>query len=412
MPSAATAAKKEEKAAANAGPKLTLSKEFMPGAQAIQKLVQAQDWAGAKAKIPELEPLATKADDKYFLGQMILNIGLQLKEQPLQRKALEMMLASGLTPAADVGKFNFFVGQFAFVGKEYPSARASLDTAIKAGYDDPQALVLLANTYFLEAQGQISGNAFTPAGQTLIRQGLPFLKQAITAQQAKGAAADASWYNTGFRMAIASKDPSLPEWTKWALTNAGTGENWRLALREIQNNNETMTRDENLDLLRLMASSKSLQNAYSYSEYAETAWKAGLPGEVKSIIDTGRQSGEINATQLTDLYQLANGSIAKDKASLPASEKAAAAAPTGKPAGSAGNAFLSYGDYAKAAELYREALQKGGVDANEINTRLGIALARSGDKAGALDAFGKVTGTGVRKQIADLWIVWVNKQTA
>ncbi len=412
MPSTAFAAKKEEKAAANAAPKLSLSKGFVPSAQAIQKLTQAQDWAGAKAKVAEVQSLATKPDDKYFLGQMILNIGLQLKEQPLQSEGLNMMLASGLTPAADVPRFNFFVGQFAFVAKNYPAARTSLDAAVKAGYDDPQALVLLANSYFLEAQGQVSGNAFTPAGQTLIRQGLPYLKQAVAAQQAKGTPADASWYSTGFRMAFASKDPSLPEWTKLALSNNGSAENWRLALRGLQDENHTITRDESLDLLRLMASTKSLQNAYSYSEYAETAWKAGLPGEVKSVIDAGRQSGEINATQLGDLYQLANGSVAKDKASLPASEKSAAAAATGKPASSTGNAYLSYGDYAKAAELYRLALQKGGVDANEVNTRLGIALARSGDKAGALEALGKVGGTGVRKQIADLWAVWVNKQTA
>ncbi len=173
-----------------------------------------------------------------------------------------------------------------------------------------------------------------------------------------------------------------------------------------------MTRDEGLDLLRLMAASKSLQNAYSYNEYAESALKAGLPGEVKTLIDTGRARGEINATSLVDVYRIATSSIDKDKASLPSSEKSAATAATGRPAANTANAFMGYGEYTKAADLYRVALQKGGIDADEVNTRLGIALARSGDKAGALDAFGKVGGTGVRKKIAELWTVWVNNPTA
>jgi hypothetical protein len=55
--------------------------------------------------------------------------------------------------------------------------------------------------------------------------------------------------------------------------------------------------------------------------------------------------------------------------------------------------------------MYRAALSKGGVDANEVNTRLGIALARSGDKAGAQAAFGAVTGNP-RAGIAALWTTW------
>ena len=44
------------------------------------------------------------------------------------------------------------------------------------------------------------------------------------------------------------------------------------------------------------------------------------------------------------------------------------------------------GNYAKAAELYRVALAKPGVDADVANLHLGMALARAGDKAGATAA--------------------------
>ena len=74
-------------------------------------------------------------------------------------------------------------------------------------------------------------------------------------------------------------------------------------------------------------------------------------------------------------------------------------------------AYLSQGNYAKAAELYRTALSKGGVNADEVNTRLGIALANGGDKAGAQAAFAAVKGQP-RADIAALWTTWINASAA
>src|SRR3546814_3678368 len=119
------------------------------------------------------------------------------------------------------------------------------------------------------------------------------------------------------------------------------------------------------------------------SSYREAAFSSGLPGEAKAIIDEGRSKCKVGATRLSEVYSLASGKIASDKASLAAGERDAAKAANGKIAASIGDAYLGYGDYAKAATLYRLGLQKGSVDANEVNTRLGIALAKSGDLAGA-----------------------------
>lgn len=405
-------AQKKAKTEEAQGPKLSASKEFIPGAQEIQKLLAANDFAAAKAKLPEVEAKATKPDDQYFVGNFYLNTGIGLKDETLQRAGIDKMLASGLTPAADVGKLELASGQLALNAKDYAAARDHLNKAAAANYGGPAVEVYLAESYFGEAAGNVQNGQLTPAGKALAQQGLPHLRKAIDAEQASGKTADASWYSRGMTMAALSGDPSQVEWFKLVLAHDGTPANWRIALRSVQDANHNMTRDETLDLLRLMAATKSLSNDFSYNEYAESAWKAGLPGEVKSVIDNGRKAGELNASSLSDLYRLASDAIAKDKASLPSSETSAASAATGRPAASTANAYLGYGEYAKAAALYRVALEKGGVDANEVNTRLGIALARSGDKAGALEAFGKVNGTGVRKNIADLWTVWVNHPTA
>ena len=88
----------------------------------------------------------------------------------------------------------------------------------------------------------------------------------------------------------------------------------------------------------------------------------------------------------------------RQEGSLAPTEARAKSANDGKLAALTGEAYYGQGNYAKAAELYRLALQKGGVDANEVNTRLGIALAASGDKAGAKAAF-----EAVRALRAPIW---------
>ena len=56
-------------------------------------------------------------------------------------------------------------------------------------------------------------------------------------------------------------------------------------------------------------------------------------------------------------------------------------------------------------------LGKTGADVAEVTTRKGIALALSGDYAGAKAAFEGVT-TGNRAEIAKLWLLWISTKTA
>ncbi len=61
--------------------------------------------------------------------------------------------------------------------------------------------------------------------------------------------------------------------------------------------------------------------------------------------------------------------------------------------------------------MFELAKEKGGVDADEVNTRLGIAKTMSGDNAGAKAAFEAVQG-GARKQIAGLWLAYLGTKGA
>jgi predicted Zn-dependent protease len=69
--------------------------------------------------------------------------------------------------------------------------------------------------------------------------------------------------------------------------------------------------------------------------------------------------------------------------------------------------FYGLGDYAKAAEMYRAAKAKG-ADANLVNLRTGIALAASGDKAGAVAALNSVGGA--RAGVAKYWLLYLQNK--
>ena len=153
---------------------------------------------------------------------------------------------------------------------------------------------------------------------------------------------------------------------------------------------------------------KALAGGRDFQEYAQLASDRGLPGEAKALIEEGMSSGALgrDIRPINELLAVSAQKVPGDLASLAASEKQASSAASGKTAASTADAYLGYGQDAKAAALYRIALQKGQVDADAVNTRLGIALARQGMKAEAKQAFGLVTGS--RSEIAKFWVTWLD----
>ena len=170
---------------------------------------------------------------------------------------------------------------------------------------------------------------------------------------------------------------------------------------------------EQLDLLRLMQRTHSWGEERDYIDFIESADARRNPGEVRQVIDEGVASGMLKAsnTYVAEASRIATTRIAADKASLPSFEKDARApsAPVATVTGAA-DAFLSYGQAAKAIELYQIAAGKSGADLPLINTRLGIAQIDSGDYAGAQASLAKVSGN--RGPIAAMWTAYAQTKAA
>ena len=147
-----------------------------------------------------------------------------------------------------------------------------------------------------------------------------------------------------------------------------------------------------------------------YQAYAQAAEKSGYYAEAKAIIEAGRSAGKLMPTQAAtnQLLKSVTPKAPKEIAGLPALAKKAAASGSGKESIALADAYFSLGQFAQAAEQYRAALAKGGVDADRANTRLGVALARSGDLANAQAALAQATGKWA--SVAGFWAVWVEHQ--
>lgn len=395
------ASAKEKKASA---PKLNVSPDVIKALQAAQAATQKKDIPAAKAALAEADSKAKSNDDKYQIGAVKLNASIAANDPALQGEALTQMLDSGLTPADQVGQFNAVAADQALKAKNYDLAIRRAQAAAQANYNPDVVNVTLAQAYFGKAG---TGNLSAEPARGLNQQGLAALKAAIDAAKASGTAVPPQWYQIGVSRAAAARAPETAEWAKLAYQAQPSGENLRTLIRLFQQANPTISNRENLDALRLMAVSGGLLVSGDFLEYAEMASKTGIYGEVKSAIDSGRAKGVLSASQGGDLYQTAVPRIASDKSSLGAAEADARKAANGKIAAATADAYLGYGDYAKAAAMFELAKQKGGVDADEVNTRLGIAKALGGDNASAKAAFQSVQA-GNRKKIADLWLAYLS----
>lgn len=334
----------------------------------------------------------TNADDRFMAGNLALSLGGLSQDLGLQRRGLQTMLESGKTPAADVPRFNFYVGQFSFQLGEYAAARTALQSAIDGGYFENDGDTLLAEAYMSDNQ---------------VAQGLAVLKQAIERRKASGTPAPVNWYRRGLGAAYkAQLLNQAADFSMALVQDYPSSENWAGAITVVREIGKYPAQ-ETLDLMRLMGRTNSYAEERDYVEYIQAADPRRLPGEALKVLKAGLAAGKLRSGDVfvSEAQTIANQRIEPDRASLPGLERDARAAnATGATVAGAGDAFLSYDQPAKAEEFYTMALGKTGVDTARVLTRLGIAQVDQGKFAAAQETFGKVDG--VRKPLAQLWAIY------
>ncbi|MGB3710529.1 MAG: hypothetical protein WA985_02455 [Erythrobacter sp.] len=361
---------------------------------------EGADVAALRPQIDALIPLLNTGDEKLAGGNLVYNAGVRLQDNALRLRGMELMLESGIVPAANLGQYNFVAYQLSAAQDDYARARPYLQAAIDnnfttEGVSAADLQISMAESYF---------------GEERYQEGFNYLREAIEARKAAGQPVDEVWYRRGFVTAYNNEvTPDVYDFAAMWVEDYPTQTNWSDAINATRNINQFQNA-EMLDLFRLSRRVDALQNASEYDYYVEAADARRLPGEVKAVIEEGIEAGVVQETNsfIAESLETANSRVGDDRADLPSLEQEAMSAGADlRTVTAAASAFLSYDRYDTAATLYEKALDMPGADRNEVLTRLGISQAGAGNYDAALSTFDQVTGT--RMPIARLWSAYARQ---
>ena len=382
---------KEQKAEKEAEkPQFAISSQARKAIVDLQTAVNAKDTANIPAKLAEAEAKAKTGDDKYIIAQLRLKAAADANDMPAAAQAIEAILASGVTPEADKIKYYNNLGQIHYAAKAYDKASA-LQQVLQRDPNNLEATVMLA-----ESRGAL--------GQTA--EAITLVQKAIAIKQASGQKAEENWYKRALSFAFNAKLPNSTALARDWVAAYPSPTSWRDAIRIYQSVSR-LDDASMIDSMRLARVVGALTSENDYFRFANLLINKGYAGEAKAVLEEGFAANKISktASPFNQLYPLATSKSQGDRASLAASGKAAMAGPDARKVMVVADAYYGYGDYAQAAELYRAALGKAGVDKDLANLRLGMTLARSGDKAGATAALN--AAGGAQAEVAKLWLTYL-----
>ena len=383
--------KKEPKAEGN-------SKAFAEAYEPFLAIINnpSGDFASAKAMIPTIQASLQNGADKNTFGRALIALGGKLNDPTIQRQGIELALDGGQVAPEQVGMFHFFLGKFAYDAKDYAGARTQFLAAQQAGYTENDPRPAIAETYFNGGQAA---------------EGLKYLGDAIKQEQAAGKQAPVDWMRRGLAVAYQAKlAPQATEFSTMLVKADPSQKSWMQSLQVVRALNR-FDAAEDLDLLRLMRVTGALSDRSEYVAYVQAADPRRSAGEVLDVLEEGLKAGKLTASDqlYTESKASATPRVASDRKDAPALAADAKSAANGITAQGAGEAYYSFGDYAHAAEMYKLAVDKGGLKDRDLTlTRLGIAQTQAGQLAEAKATLQQVSG--VRAPIARMWLAYVESK--
>lgn len=370
---------------------IKVSKQAFKALSELKSAVDGNDTASIPAKAAAARAAAQTDADRYIISQLMLKASVTAKDEAGMAGAIQDMLATGLAPASQTVPLNMSLGKIHYNQKQFAKAGPAFERVLAADPANGEAMVLLAETRNSE-------------GRTA--DAIALMQKAIQAKSAAGQKPLEAWYRRAVGLAYGAKLPAAVELSRQLVAAYPTTANWRDALKVYRG---TARPDEALllDTLRLARATNALDGDADFHIYAYNAVNGSSPGEAQAVIDEGAAAKQIdlNKPLFREITATLKANTKMQRESLGALAQDAAAASDARLAMRTAEAYYGYGDYAEAAALYRAALTKSGVDRNLANLRLGMALARGGDKAGATAALKAVTGAPA--ELAKYWLVYV-----
>jgi lipopolysaccharide biosynthesis regulator YciM len=376
----------------------TVSAALAKTLKASQDASSAKNFGEAIAKAQEALANPKKTPfDTYVAYQLLTFSYAQQSNWGEMLKALQGQLDSGVLTGAEELKVSKTMVQLGYQQKLYPQAIESGNRMIRAGTADADVYTLVAQSHY--QQGKYADtNKFLRdyigdqerRGQAPKEQTLQLLRISSEKAQDKSGATDA----------LEKLVVHYPKADYWD------------ALLYALRRDPKMTERQTLHVYRLMQATQTLKMGGDFSEMADLAVNAGMPGEADRVVEQGIAANvfqqDADKARAQRLLASAKKAAAADKAGLPKLEAEARAAKVGDLDYALGAAFFGHGEYAKAVEALNRALGKGGLkNPVEAQLLLGTAQLRAGTKPDAVKTFRSIkTDDPVMQRIAKLWSLY------
>ena len=371
-------------------PTIKPSKQALKALIDLQNAVKAKDTANIPAKIAAAQAVATTKEDRYLLAQLQLTAAVQANDNAAAAAAVDAIAASGVLDQASVAKLYKGIGGSLYNAKQYDKASAAFTRAVALNPSDYESLNLIGESYLAAGQKAQAAAAY---------------QHAIQVETAAGQKPDESLYKKAVQLAYDAHSPEALQAARQWVTAYPSADSWHNAVAIFRNLNHPDV-EGTLDLFRLLQAEGALSTPGDYALFTEASAEQLNYNEAQAIIDAGIAAHVVDPSN-AEFRQTIMALKSKPKATAADLQAAVKMAPSATNLLRIGDRYYGMGDYAHAAETYRQVLAKPDADKDLTNLHLGMALARAGDKAGATAALNSVTGA--RAEIAKYWLVYVQQ---
>jgi len=370
------------------GPGLS-SKELAAALQESLNALNAKDYATAKVKLDAAAALAKTPQDKVELERLRVPMASSTQDWANLVVYLQNALDTGLLTPEQAKAYKYgFVQAYANL-KDDPKTTSHLRSYVDEFGGTPEQT-------FAVGQALLKANDVT---------GVAYVEKAITAAKAAGKPTEGQYKLLMNGYTIAKDDAKYYDALEQLITAYPTDNNWKgyIAKAQTAPGFAASGKEIRIDIYRAALGAGVKLSPIELSNYADETVQKGLPGEAVSALEPFK--AELGAPAQATLAN-ANKKSAEDKAGLAKDEKNTLAKGSGEAIANLGEAFMTYGDHAKAVELMKAGLAKGVGDAGKtdiVKLHLGIAQYKSGDKAGAQATWAEIKSDNGSAILAKMW---------
>ena len=370
----------------------TVSAKVGKPLQDAQALVKAGDFKGALAKVKEAQAIPGKSPfETKTVNEFLAFVAIKQGDYASAAQAYESLLGSD---PAQVGQRLKVLTQLNYQIKNYGKAVQFGNRYLKEVGGDVDIALLVAQAYYIQKDYTNTIAATDNLIKIARAKGQPVKENWLQLQMS-------SYHNL-------NRDKDSVAVLDQLLVSYPSPRYWKDRLIILQTAGSMSDRDR-VELYRLKRAAGVLE-ADEVVEMAEIAMAIGLPGDAKSVLEYGFDTKIIGAGNNKDrenrLLNKARADSAEDMKALEKQATQSQAAAKGDLETKVGEAYMTYGQYDKAAAAISDGLKKGGVESEDLaKLHLGETLFAQKKYAEAAKTFKSVKADSDVGKFAKLWAI-------